>query len=71
MKNDWGQNAWLKKINIKSLRVYASAQNLITWTRYSGPDPEVSTRPTALTPSFDWSPYPRPRTLTLGVDISF
>lgn len=64
-------NAWLKKINIKSLRVYASAQNLITWTKYSGPDPEVSTRPTALTPSFDWSPYPRPRTLTLGVDISF
>ncbi|WP_291592057.1 SusC/RagA family TonB-linked outer membrane protein [Bacteroides sp.] len=64
-------NAWLKKINIKSLRVYASAQNLITWTKYSGPDPEVSTRPTALTPSFDWSPYPRPRTITLGVDISF
>lgn len=64
-------NTWLKKINIKSLRVYASAQNLITWTKYSGPDPEVSTRPTALTPSFDWSPYPRPRTITLGVDISF
>lgn len=64
-------NTWLKKINIKSLRVYASAQNLITWTKYSGPDPEVSTRPTALTPSFDWSPYPRPRIITLGVDISF
>lgn len=64
-------NEWLKKVNIKSLRVYASAQNLITWTKYSGPDPEVSTRPTALTPSFDWSPYPRPRTITLGVDISF
>lgn len=64
-------NTWLKKVNIKSLRVYASAQNLITWTKYSGPDPEVSTRPTALTPSFDWSPYPRPRTITLGVDISF
>lgn len=64
-------NTWLKKVNIKSLRVYASAQNLITWTKYSGPDPEVSTRPTALTPSFDWSPYPRPRIITLGVDISF
>lgn len=62
---------WLRKINIKSLRVYVSAQNLITWTKYSGPDPEVSTRPTALTPSFDWSPYPRPRTFTLGVDMSF
>ncbi|WP_303011637.1 TonB-dependent receptor [uncultured Bacteroides sp.] len=64
-------SSWLKKINVKSLRVYASAQNLITWTKYSGLDPEVSTRPSALTPSFDWSPYPRPRTLTLGVDISF
>lgn len=64
-------NTWLKKINVKSLRVYASAQNLFTWTKYSGLDPEVSTRPGALTPSFDWSPYPRPRILTLGVDISF
>lgn len=64
-------SSWLKKINMKSLRVYASAQNLITWTNYSGLDPEVSTRHTALTPSFDWSPYPQPRVLTLGVDISF
>lgn len=64
-------NSWLKRINVKSLKFYASAQNLNTWTKYTGLDPEVSTRPSALTPSFDWSPYPRPRTLTLGVDISF
>lgn len=64
-------NAWLKKINVKSLRLYASAQNLVTWTKYSGPDPEVSTRHSALTPSFDWSPYPKPRTFTLGVEMSF
>ena len=64
-------SSWLRKANIKSMRVYVSAQNLITWTKYSGLDPEVSTRPTALTPSFDWSAYPRPRTMTLGVDISF
>lgn len=64
-------NSWTKRMNIKSFRVYASAQNLVTWTNYSGLDPEVSTRPTALTPSFDWSPYPRPRALTLGVDITF
>lgn len=64
-------NAWLKKINVKSLRMYVSAQNLITWTSYSGPDPEVSTRTSPLTPAFDWSPYPRARVLTLGVDLSF
>ena len=62
---------WMKKAKMKSLRVYASAQNLWTWTKYSGPDPEVSTRPSALTPSFDWSPYPRPRTITFGVELSF
>ncbi|NDW08718.1 TonB-dependent receptor [Dysgonomonas sp. 520] len=61
----------LKKIDIKSLRVYASAQNLITWTNYSGLDPEVSTRPSALTPSFDWSAYPRPRVFSLGLEVTF
>lgn len=61
----------LKKMSIKSLRVYASAQNLLTWTSYSGLDPEVSTRPGALTPSFDWSAYPRPRVYSMGVEITF
>jgi len=31
----------------------------------------VSTYDTALTPSFDWSSYPRSRTMTLGLEISF
>ena len=62
---------WMKKAKIKSLRVYVSGQNLFTWTKYSGQDPEVSIRPTALTPSFDWSAYPRARTITGGIEISF
>ncbi len=61
----------LKKMKLKSIRAYVSAQNLVTWTKYSGPDPEVNTRPTALTPSFDWSAYPRPRTVTFGLDVKF
>lgn len=32
-----------KKISANSIRVFGSAQNLFTWTRYSGVDPEVST----------------------------
>ncbi len=63
--------ALTKRVGISSLRFYASAQNLLTWTKYSGLDPEVSTYDTALTPSFDWSPYPRSRTMTLGLEIAF
>lgn len=60
-----------KKINLKSLRVYSSAQNLFTWTAYSGPDPEVSVRNSALTPGFDYSAYPRASTVTFGLSATF
>lgn len=62
---------WMQKIKVKSLRVYVSGQNLFTWTKYTGFDPEVSTRPAALTPAFDWSAYPRAMTITGGVEVSF
>jgi len=61
----------LKRLRMSSIRVYMAAQNLVTWTKYSGLDPEVNTRPGALTPSFDWSAYPRPRTVTFGLDLNF
>jgi TonB-linked SusC/RagA family outer membrane protein len=61
----------LTKVKIQSLRFYASAQNLITWTRYSGIDPEVSNYNSALTPGLDYSAYPRAKTITLGLDVSF
>jgi hypothetical protein len=60
----------LKKARLKSLKVYASAQNLITWTNYSGSDPEVSVRNSALTPGFDFSAYPRASTLIFGLNLS-
>lgn len=61
----------LKKIKIKNLRVFASAQNLLTITNYSGMDPEVSVRNSALTPGFDYSAYPRARTIVFGLNTSF
>lgn len=61
----------LKRAKIQGIRVYAAAQNLVTWTNYSGVDPEVSVRNTALTPGFDWSAYPKARTLTLGINVTF
>jgi len=61
----------MKKWKIQAARLHVSAQNLATWTKYSGLDPEVSVRHTALTPGFDWSPYPRARTVTFGINITF
>lgn len=60
----------LKPVKLKSAKVYVSAQNLYTLTNYSGSDPEVSVRNSALTPGFDWSAYPRARTITLGLNVS-
>ena len=62
---------WMQKIKVQSLRVYLTADNLFTFTNYSGPDPEVSTRSSVLTPGFDWSAYPRARSITGGVSFSF
>lgn len=61
----------IKKWNLSSLRVYLSGQNLYTWTGYSGYDPEVSTRNSALTKGFDYSSYPKTRSYTFGVKLGF
>ncbi len=63
--------ALFRRLNVRAVRAYISAQNVYTFTRYSGSDPEVSVRNSALTPGFDWSAYPRARTLTIGLNVSF
>lgn len=61
--------ALINRINVKSLRLYVSGQNLATITNYSGPDPEVSAFNSALTPGFDYSAYPKARTITFGLNV--
>jgi TonB-linked SusC/RagA family outer membrane protein len=63
--------SFAKELGIRSLRVYTSAQNLMTWTNYSGPDPEVSVGFSNLTQGFDYAAYPRARTITFGLNVSF
>jgi len=62
---------WLKSIKMTKARVYVSAQNLFTLTNYTGYDPEVSIRNSALTPGLDFSSYPRAATVTMGVNLIF
>ena len=60
----------IKKIYLKGLTVGVSAQNLFTWSKYSGLDPEVSGRNTLLTPGFDYSSYPRAMTFVLNLKLT-
>ena len=61
----------LRKMHFDTFRVYVSADNVLTFTKYSGPDPEVSTKSSVLTPGFDWSAYPRAFGLTAGLQFTF
>lgn len=59
----------IKKMGLSSLRLYISGQNLWTWTKYTGYDPEVSTRNSALTRGFDYSSYPKTTSYTFGIKL--
>jgi TonB-linked SusC/RagA family outer membrane protein len=63
--------AVLKRAGIKNLRLYSSAQNLYTWTPYSGTDPEVSGRHSNLTPGFDYAVYPHSLSWVAGLNVTF
>lgn len=63
---------WTSKLSLNKVRVYASGQNLLTWTNYSGYDPDVSVgKYGALTPGLDYSAYPQSVTMVFGIDLSF
>ncbi|WP_343910347.1 TonB-dependent receptor [Aquimarina litoralis] len=54
------------------IRVYATIQNLYTFTNYSGYDPEVgSLNQQAIFKGIDFGRYPVPRTMTLGLNVQF
>lgn len=62
----------ISKIGFSNLRLYATGNNVFILTKYSGLDPEVSTRrKTPLTPGVDSSPYPRSRQVVFGLNLSF
>lgn len=61
-----------KRVGINSLRFYVTAYNVFCITNYSGFDPEVSAiRRTNLTPSVDYSAYPKSRQFVIGLNLNF
>ena len=64
----------LQKVHIENVRVYCNIQNLYTFTKYQGYDPEVgaSTQDSqGLTFGVDNGRYPSPMTCSVGLNITF
>lgn len=62
----------LDKLKMSRLRVYGSAQNLYTFTNYSGYDPEIgSFNQSPLLSGIDNGRYPSPRTFSFGINLEF
>ncbi|WP_026957149.1 SusC/RagA family TonB-linked outer membrane protein [Algoriphagus vanfongensis] len=61
----------IQNSSVKSLQVYVSAQNYITFTDYSWWDPEVNSRGAGTQLGIDHYSYPIPKTLTAGMRIGF
>lgn len=59
-----------KKLSLKSINVYAFVNNALTWTNYSGFDPEFSTT-NPLQVGKDSYRYPRKREFGLGFSTNF
>lgn len=68
-----------KKLGSTGVRVYVSGQNLLTFTKYPGLDPEQQSSDNLNNEQFkgdvavgiDWGTYPSARTYTVGLNVSF
>lgn len=63
--------AWLQKVSITSARVFVSGQNLLTFTKYSGLDPDVVGANVNLEPGVDNGNYPSSRIVSFGLNVGF
>lgn len=62
---------WLKKAHISNARIYGTLNNIYTFTKYSGFDPEVTSSSSALNPGIDDSSFPRSKSYVVGLNLTF
>jgi TonB-linked SusC/RagA family outer membrane protein len=63
-----------RRLYLGNLRVFVSGQNLYTWTKYTGFDPESSSEvgnQNARARGGDYAGYPAARSIIFGVNVSF
>lgn len=59
------------RLGLASCRIYVSGQNLLTFTRYSGLDPEIGQIGSSLELGIDKGFYPQARVLLAGINVNF
>lgn len=55
----------------QKLYIYITGENLLTFTKYSGYDPEVSAYGTGVAPGVDFGSYPQSRSFLFGLNLNF
>ena len=70
-----------KSIKASSIRIYATIQNVATFSKYKGYNPDftantpnfgsVGYQAGILNPGFDFGTFPRPRTMMIGAQVKF
>ncbi|MDD5150577.1 MAG: TonB-dependent receptor [Flavobacterium sp.] len=68
----------VSKLSMSKVRFYLTAENLFTWTKYSGLDPELSIYGRSndnslknIAPGIDYGTYPQTRDIIFGLNLSF
>jgi len=65
---------WINKLSLGEFRVYAGARNILTFTKYSGMDPELpmsTDNDENLVSGLDKAAYPQARAFLFGANIKF
>ena len=63
-------------MHLVGLRIYFSGTNLLTFTKYAGMDPEMTTSDNARSEGdraagMDWGTYPSAKSYNMGVNLTF
>jgi TonB-linked SusC/RagA family outer membrane protein len=62
----------IRRLGFSNVRTYIQGTNLLTWTRYGGADPEVSSQSgNQNTAGYDWATVPQPKTIQVGINLVF
>ena len=62
---------WTEKFRSQYVRLYLSANNMFTFTKYMGYDPDIGASQGTLSGGVDYGFYPQARTIMAGINIKF
>jgi len=61
----------IKALKLSNIKIYISGSNLLTWTKYTGFDPEVTSGDNTVSQGTDSGIYPVSRSYNAGINITF